>query len=267
MSEVLAGPVVAVTRDERPDDRFAQELERRGFQPLHLPTIRIVAANDMTPLEGTLRDVARFDWVVFTSAHAVEAVCRRGDWLNALKSAASQPRVAAVGGATAERLRAYGVEVRLTPDTANGAEALASALMAAGAGAGTRVLWPRSEIARPELAETLRKRGAVVVDPPAYTTVPVVPAALRTFLDALSEGRVAAAAFLSPSSARGLAAALDGTLRPLVGRTLVASLGPTTTAALGELGAIVDIEAQERRGPSLAAAIADRITARHGDVA
>jgi uroporphyrinogen-III synthase len=162
---------------------------------------------------------------------------------------------------------AHGVEVRLIPGKADGADALASSLIAAGQVVTAHVLWPRSEIASSELAETLRRHGAVVVDPPAYDTIPAVPAALPRFLHALSEGRVAAAAFLSPSSARGLAAALDGTLRPLVGRTLIASLGPMTTAALAELGATVDIEAAERRGSALAAAIAERLSARHGDAA
>jgi uroporphyrinogen-III synthase len=267
MTQVLAHPLVAVTRDEQPDDLFSQQLERHGLQPLRLPTIRIVAPHDTKPLEAALREVARFDWVVFTSAHAVEAICQRTAWLCALRVSASHPRVAAVGRATGERLAAYGVEVSLIPGKADGAQALASSLITAAPMGTTHVLWPRSAIASPELAEALRSHGAVVVDPPAYDTIPVVPPALPGFLHALSDGRVAAAAFLSPSSARGLAAALGGTLSPLTGRTLVASLGPTTSAALAELGTNADIEAVERRGSALAAAIAERLSARHGDAA
>ena len=142
-----------------------------------------------------------------------------------------------------------------------------AALVTRGSINGAHVLWPRSEIAEPELAIALRKHGAVVVDPPAYNTVPAVPAALPQFLLGLDAGQIGATAFLSPSSARGLAAALDGTLQTLRGRTLVASVGPTTSQAIMALGASVDIEALERRGDALAAAIADRLSARQGDAA
>ncbi|HXE80709.1 MAG TPA: uroporphyrinogen-III synthase, partial [Vicinamibacterales bacterium] len=98
--------------------------------------------------------------------------------------------------------------------------------------------------------------------PPAYRTRLVVPERLPEFLDALDAREVAAVAFLSPSSARGLAASLPGgTLRPLSGRTMIASIGPTTSAAIAELGARVDIEPPQRSAAALAAAIVRRVAA------
>jgi uroporphyrinogen-III synthase len=130
------------------------------------------------------------------------------------------------------------------------------------------VLWPRSELAGRDLIEGLSAGGAIVVDPPAYRTLTVRPPDLPRFVSDLAAGRIAAVAFLSPSSVRGLAAALpDGTLSALVGRTLIASLGPATSAAVAAVGGYVDIEASERTANALAATIVERLTNRRGDAA
>jgi uroporphyrinogen-III synthase len=167
-----------------------------------------------------------------------------------------------VGPATAARLTARRLPVDLVPASASAAD-LARALAGAQDLAGARILWPRSDIARPELAATLRASGAVVIDPPAYRTIPMRPRALATFVRELEAGRIDAVAFLSPSSASGLASGLPGgTLDTLRGRTAVASIGPTTSAALVALGASPDVQAQERTSESLAAMIAQHLAAR-----
>jgi len=250
-------PLVAVTRDERADDALTRALESKGARALPLATIRIVPPADPAPLAAALERLPRYDWIVFTSAHAVEAACSHPAWTGEPPRA----RIAAVGAATARRLTAYGLRVDLVPPSAGGRE-LADALKQAGSLAGARVLWPRSEIARPELAVELALEGAAIVDPPAYGTSAVVPERLPEFLDALESRRLAAVAFLSPSSARGLAAALPGgTLRPLAGRTVVACIGPTTSAAVAELGVRVDLEPPQRSAAALAAAIVRRVAA------
>jgi uroporphyrinogen-III synthase len=121
---------------------------------------------------------------------------------------------------------------------------------------GVRILWPRSDVARRELPAALVAAGAKLVDPPAYRTVAVRPRALDRFLRSIDEGGMDAVAFLSPSSALGLAAALpSSTLAALAGKTLIASIGPTTSAARASLGARADVEAAERSARNLAEAI------------
>jgi uroporphyrinogen-III synthase len=176
--------------------------------------------------------------------------------------------VAAVGHATAERLLEFGVTADLVPQDGEGARALVRAMAGTAPLDGARVVWPRSDIARRELPEGLIAHGARVIDPVAYRTARIVPPALPEFLSRLASGELAAVAFLSPSSAQGLAAALEPpTLRPLVGRTLVASLGPTTSEAVRALEGHVDVEPAARSAASLAEALMRRLAARHGDAA
>ena len=97
---------------------------------------------------------------------------------------------------------------------------------------------------------------ARVPDPVAYCTRAVRPAGLPEVLSHLHAGRVDAVTFLSPSSAENLAAVMeDGTLSLLAGRTIVASVGPTTSAALTRLGAAPIVEATDRTAHGLAAAL------------
>jgi uroporphyrinogen III methyltransferase/synthase len=176
-------------------------------------------------------------------------------------------RGAAVGPATAARLREAGVAVDRVG--AGGGQDLARALVASGAvGPGTRVLWPRAEAGRPEPGRTLARAGAVLVDPVAYRTLaahPALEADLEGFRAALESGRLAAVTFASPSAAEGLAEHLPTRdLRPLRGHTLVASIGATTSASLAERGAPADVEAERPRAEALARAVMGRLRVPQG---
>jgi uroporphyrinogen-III synthase len=130
------------------------------------------------------------------------------------------------------------------------------------------VLWPRSDIAGRDLPDALTAAGAVVVEREAYRTCTVQPDALGTFTAMLDGRGVEAVAFFSPSAATGLARAFGRagpeSLAPLAGRTEVASIGPSTSAALTALGAPVTIEARTRSGSDLAIAILQKLARRAG---
>jgi uroporphyrinogen-III synthase len=251
-----ASPLVAVTRDERADDQFSRMLETLGATCLALQTIAIKPARDPGPLTEALEALDRADWIVFTSGHAVDATCGHASWQRLWRRRPGRTRVAAIGKATAARLAARGIDVDLQPETASAAGLVQALADRTGSLAACRVLWPRSDVARRELPDALAAAGALVIEPPAYRTVAVRPPGMTAFLRRLEAGEVAAVAFLSPSSALGLAAVMPGsTLGALRGHALVASIGPTTSAALAGLGAPVDIEPAERSARSLAEAI------------
>jgi uroporphyrinogen-III synthase len=259
------GPLVVATRDEQPDDGFARVLRDAGLQSVAMPTIAIGAPLDPGPLAAAIERLSSTQWIVFTSAQAVGATCGHPRWAESWRSASVRPRIAAVGPATAARLRTFGLQCDVMPERSGGRELAATLGAPDRRLAGARVLWPRSDIARRELPEALAAAGAVVIDPEAYRTVAVRPPALATFTATLDARGVEAVAFFSPSAAAGLAAALgQDALTCLAGRTEVASIGPSTSAALDALGAPVTIEADTRTGPGLAAAIVRHLSRRTG---
>jgi len=256
----VARPLVVVTRRRTTADPLALFLEDGDAQVLWLPTTTVLPPLDEAALDAALDRLPVTDWLVFTSRHAVEAVCARQAWAGRLLEG-RRPRVAAVGERTAALLAQKGVPAEVVPDTP-GASGLVAALVSAEGGslAGRLVLWPRSDIARRELATGLAAAGATVVEAVAYRTVPTPPEDVESFRDALHSGRVDAVCFLSPSAAEGLASALGSEdLAALRGCCLVASLGPTTSAALASLGAPPDVEAAEVDARSLAAAVLARL--------
>jgi uroporphyrinogen-III synthase len=221
--------------------------------------VAIQPPEDPGELFDALETLDRMDWVIFTSAHAVEATCALPRW-RAAAAGHALPRVAAVGRATAHRLAELGHHADLVPDVA-GAQSLAAAVVgAAGTLEGARVLWPRADMARRDLALALSRAGATVIAPIAYRTVPAPPETLVPLRHALDQGTLDAIAFCSPSSAQHLALGLGQTeLASLAGKLVVASIGPTTSAALASLGLPADVEAAEPSTAHLASAIARRL--------
>lgn len=246
-----------MTDTDGPGRRLASMLEAAGLRVWPMPVVAHEAAPDSEPLVTQLAHLADFDWVVFTSVRAVTAVCDHAEWTNWPWESSRRPRVGAVGPLTRACLMEHAVPVAVCPAHA-GAVGLALALIKAEGCtiAGRMVLWPRSDIARPDLRDRLVAAQARVVDPVAYCTRAVRPAGLPEFLSHLHAGLVDAVTFLSPSGADNLAAVMeDGTLSVLAGRTIVASVGPTTSAALTRLGAAPAVEARDRTVHGLAEAL------------
>jgi uroporphyrinogen-III synthase len=269
-------PLVVATRAEQAGDGFSRVLRQAGVNAVAMPTISIGPPQDPVPLTEALGHLGSTRWIVFTSAEAVAATCAHADWAPAWRSLAERPRIAAVGPATAARVRAFGLPCDLVPERSSGGDLAAALVTCDGSLAGAQVLWPRSDIAGRELPDALTAAGALVIEPEAYRTSTTQPNAVSTFRAMLEEGSVEAVAFFSPSAATGLARAFalssggalapgnGSTLARLAARTEVASIGPSTSAALEALGAPVTIEAETRTGSELATAILRQLARRKG---
>ena len=261
-------PLVVATRAEKAGDGFARVLRAAGVHAIAMPTISIGPPQDPGALTDALERLASSRWIVFTSAEAVAATCTHPGWAEAWRRLFERPRIAAVGPATAARVRSFGLPCDLVPERSSGRDLAAALATCDGSLAGAHVLWPRSDIAGRELPDALTAAGAVVIEPEAYCTRTVKPDALGIFTDMLEGRGVEAVAFFSPSAADGLARAFDGGSRMglarLAGRTEVASIGPSTSAALEALGAPVTIEAKTRSGSELASAILRQLARRKG---
>ena len=69
----LAGLRVVVTRAEHQADGLVAAFEQAGATVELLPLLEVVPPADPRPLERAATELALYDWVVFTSANAVEA--------------------------------------------------------------------------------------------------------------------------------------------------------------------------------------------------
>ena len=251
----LAGRTVVVTRGAGTDDALSARLRQLGAEVLEFPAIALADAEDFGPLDAALRDLERFAWVAFASAHAVEETVRRLDALGLPRGLLADRRLACVGPATGARLEALVRAPDLMPAEATGA-ALAAAL--APHVRGRAVLVPRAAESRPELGAGLRAAGAELVDPVAYRTLPAAPGSLSPLAALLAAGRVDAVTFASPSAVQGTVAGLGADARRLAG-VLLGAIGPTTAEALRAAGFTVGIEPERHTAPDLAEAVAAKL--------
>jgi uroporphyrinogen-III synthase len=222
----LAGRTVLVTRARDQAAELTSRLEHAGASVVHIPTIEIVPA-DPAPLDAAIHRLDSYDWIVFTSANTVAIFADRlaaAGTGNGVLTA----RIAAVGSATAERLREAGLPVDLVPERFV-AEAVVEALRHESI-AGQRVLLPQADIARETLAQGLRDAGAGVDVIVAYLTVS--PGGIDMDLVQATLDRVDLATFASPSSVRNLVALAGGRLPAFD----VVCIGPVTAAAAREAG-------------------------------
>ncbi len=183
----LAGMRVFVTRTRAQAGKLSAMLRDAGAEPLEFPAIKIVEPSSYRPLDEALKRVGRYSWVLFTSANTVEAVFDRLPPLDA--RAFADCGIAAVGPATADALRAHGIEPDLVPSKYT-TEALAKELGSPSDGR-IDVLLPQAEDAPKDLERALAAKDWKPHVVAAYRTVvdsDVVEAgrkALRTGVDAV----------------------------------------------------------------------------------
>lgn len=242
---------VVVTRPASQSAELMDKLRAAGAVPVAAPAIEILPADDDAPLQDAVGRLADYDWIVFTSANAVNHF---GQGRAALGDVPLRARIAAVGGATAAACAKDGLTVAFQPSAALG-ETLARELPLA---PGQRVLWPRGSLAPDTLADILRGRGAAVDAPVVYRTVTNLD--LLGIVDAMRDRRIDALTFTSPSTVRhfvdGLAAAgVRLTRLPDAERPRVAVIGPVTAAAARECGLTVDAIADPSDDDGLVAAL------------
>ncbi len=254
----LAGTSVVVTRSRAQAPDLVERLEAAGAEVVAVPVIEIVDPSDPALLADAIRRLDTYDWVVLSSANAVERFFSKLGSTDRIADALAHVKLAAVGKATAERMRGYGAEPDLVPREFR-AEGLVEAFREAGAGPGWRVLVPRAEQGREVLREGLEALGCEVDVVPAYRTAPAEPGPgaierLRAGVDAVT--------FTSPSTVRNFVAVLASAgmdTDAFMGSVLKACIGPVTSEALEGIGHAADVEASEHTVPALVEALSARI--------
>lgn len=219
-----------ITRAVHDVRKLRRPLLRLGARVVSMPTIAIAPPEDFGPLDAALRNLERYDWIVFASRHAVAAIFTRLAVLHLPPIIPPGLRVAAVGPETAAALHRFRVHVDVQPTSAS-ARALATALH--DEVDRKWILLPASDIARPELRQGLEVVGGFVNEVTAYRTVlprDVDPAPLEM----LREGKIDVVALASPSALRNLVALVKDV--DILRGTKLACIGATTAAEVRVYG-------------------------------
>lgn len=253
----LAGRRIVVTRAQEQAGGLVARLRELGAEPVVCSTITFAPPDDPAPLDAAIARIEQYDWVIVTSANGARALLERMRTLGRAADALRGVAVGAVGPATLQTLAEYGVEVRFVP-SAHVAEAMLEEI---GDVAGRRVLLPRADIARANLPEGLRARGAAVDDIAAYRTVRGPGS--EELVGLLRQGAVSAVTFTSSSTVRYLLDTLEAAglpreeARALLNRAAVVCIGPVTSATAREEQLRVDAQAREHTTAGLVQALVE----------
>ena len=242
--KLLSGKRIVVTRPREKVSTLSLELQLRGASVLEVPTIKFAPPGDPQPLIDALLELNCYDWIIFTSPTGVDAFFefffKTFDDMRDIGGV----RIAAVGPATAGRLKELHLKVDVMPSEYISTK-IAKALKDYESIENLKMLVVRAEVANPELPKMLEEMGAIVDDVACYKTVPETEDA-NGAAAALVENGADWITFTSSSTVEHFHTRFD--LPKLLVKhpsIKLASIGPETTRALTALGHKPAFEAKE----------------------
>ncbi|KUI13062.1 bifunctional uroporphyrinogen-III C-methyltransferase/uroporphyrinogen-III synthase [Mycobacterium sp. GA-1285] len=255
-SRALYGWTVLVPRTKDQAGEMSEKLVGHGALPIEVPTIAVEPPRSPAQMERAVKGLVdgRFQWVVFTSTNAVRAVWEKFNEFGLDARAFSGVRIACVGEATADRVRAFGINAELVPSGEQSSLGLLDEFPPYDDvfDPVNRVLLPRADIATETLAEGLRERGWEIEDVTAYRTVRAAPPPAHT-REMIKTGGFDAVCFTSSSTVRNLV----GIAGKPHARTIVACIGPKTAETAAEFGLRVDVQPEVAAVGPLVEALAE----------
>jgi len=239
------------------ESRLGKELvelvAKRGARPVHAPALAEVPAIEPAAIKKLIADLetrpaklAIFQTGVATTAlfNAIEAL-KSTERLHALLN---NMTVAVRGPKPTAALLARGVRI----DLSAGEPYTTTEVLEAIRGVSVRkerVLVQRYGVANIDLEEALRAAGALVIEITTYRWgLPADTKPLIDLMDALEHGAIDAVAVTNAAQVYNLFALAERlgrsmTMRAVLNRILVASIGPVTSDALKKFGVVVRVEA------------------------
>jgi uroporphyrinogen III methyltransferase/synthase len=255
-SRALYGWTVLVPRTKDQAGEMSEKLVSHGATPIEVPTIAVEPPRSPAQMERAVKGLVdgRYQWVVFTSTNAVRAVWEKFNEFGLDARAFSGVKIACVGQATADRVRAFGIEPELVPSGEQSSLGLLDEFPPYDDifDPVNRVLLPRADIATETLAEGLRDRGWEIEDVTAYRTVRAAPPPAET-REMIKTGGFDAVCFTSSSTVRNLV----GIAGKPHARTIVACIGPKTAETAAEFGLRVDVQPEVAAVGPLVEALAE----------
>ncbi len=245
----LSGKRIVVTRTRKQAGALTEQLRGLGADVIELPTIRIEPPTDLRAFAELVQDAHAYDWIVFTSPNGVNAFF---DLFYKLYDDAREiggAKIAAIGPATAQRLKDFRMHVDLQPEEFV-AESLVREFKKEGGVENLRILIARAEKARDLLPRELSALGAIVDEGFAYRTVPETRDDSGARRRLLEEGADLITFTSSSTVENFLALQL-----PWPAKMQVASIGPITSKTARDRGLEVAIEARRHDIPGLVDAI------------
>lgn len=245
----LLGQTIVVTRAREQASTLVEGLENLGANILQCPTIRIekLSEAEYSLLDDAIEKIADFDWIVFASRNGVQHFWQRLRQQRKDARALAGARVAAIGPATQEALKAIGIAPDFVPESSI-SESVAEGLLQFSP---RNVLLVRATEGRDVMQNVWRDSGAQVTLAPTYRTVPDNSDA-QNVREKIADGAVDWITFTSSSTVTNFIQAIGAeVLQRNRAHFRVACIGPITEKTAHENGLVPDVVAEQASVESL----------------
>ena len=249
----LLGKGIVITRPEAQAEEFQTLLQNEGAQPYLFPTIQIIPPETFQYLDQKIKNMGKYDWLIFTSANAVRFFFQRMKEIPCDIRNLKGIKICAIGPTTAHCIETYGLSVDLIP------EKFSSEGIIAAFGKedikGQNILIPRAGKTRDILPRELTASGANVDCVTAYRTVSS-GRKKEELINWINEGRIHVITFTSPSTVEHFIAMMEGN-HHLLREIKIACIGPVTAEASRKAGLEVDILQERYIVPAMVQSISE----------
>lgn len=249
-SRPLFGKRIVVTRGRERATELSQKLGTLGADVLEIPAIKRIQPENRQGIVDAMLALNSYDWLIFTSANGVTAFFdlffRNFHDLRDLGGA----KIAAVGPATAGKLKEMHLQVDAMPEEFAGKK-IAERLARHSSIENCKICILRAQDANPDLPQALEELGAITDDIAVYKTVAEtedISGASQDFVEHGADWMT----FTSGSTVRFMHVRFD--LPKLLKQfpdMKLASIGPETSKMIRSLGLNPIIEAKEHTADGL----------------
>ncbi|HWP98489.1 MAG TPA: uroporphyrinogen-III C-methyltransferase [Syntrophomonadaceae bacterium] len=256
----LWGQRIVVTRARAQASVLAEKIADLGGAVIEFPSIEIKKEKNLNTLHNALRNIDHYNWIVFTSANAVDIffaeIIKIGMDIRDLKGC----EICAIGPATRKELEKRGLQVRFVPEEYR-AEGILQGLQSQVL-PGQWVLLPRARGARNILPDSLRQWGLHVNEVFLYEAVASGRVSQET-LDRVLHGDMDYLTFTSSSTVSNFVKIVGReNIENINQRVRVACIGPVTADTAQSLGFNVPVLASRYTIEGLLEAILEDVQSR-----
>jgi uroporphyrinogen III methyltransferase/synthase len=243
----LGGKTIVITRAAEQTSQFSEILQNQGAEVLEMPALEIRPPSSWQGLDDAIGELKKFDWLILTSANAVNFFFDRLTFWGKDARALATVKIAVVGKKTSQVLHSRGLKADFIPG-----DFVADALVNEFPDPirGQKFLFPRVETGGREiLVKELTAKAGQVTEVAAYYSG--CPARMDSGIwEAFRDGKVDIVTFASSKTVQNfyrllLQETAELSVNSLLEKVCLASIGPQTSKTCQELFGRVDIEARE----------------------
>ncbi|MBD5607573.1 MAG: uroporphyrinogen-III C-methyltransferase, partial [Desulfovibrio sp.] len=252
----LLGKTIIVTRAREQASDLARGLAKLGAAIIECPAIKIEPLTDYSKADAAIKNIAEYQWIIFTSANGVKYFWQRLNSEGLDSRALWRAKIVAIGPGTADALLKNGVIADFIPSSFVAEEVANQLIGQEGAAlANQKVLIPRAAKARSVLPDELSAADMIVDVVPVYETV-AGEGCGDDIAKLIEEGRVDCATFGSSSSVANFLDIVSVDALKAASGLALAAIGPITARALSDKGLSATIQPDQYTIPALIKAIA-----------